>query len=259
VTTYRVGAGDFGDHVEGWVFDLPGCQTVGPDRDAALALLHVVIAEHLSWLDGHGEVTRDAFPFEVKVIEEVNVAELDVGGGEFCFADDLRPATPNDVERTIRRLGFARKDLIELVRPLPDTVLDWVPPPSALRIDDWAPEVRSIRAILQHVAGADGYYARNVGSTPWPELTDSDRTDLFSQRQRAITRLRALTEDDRSRLFKHRPGPEEHWTVRKALRRFIAHERFHTREIEQRLAWLLLGVPVFQEASIASSAPERTS
>jgi hypothetical protein len=35
----------------------------------------------------------------------------------------------------------------------------------------------------------------------------------------------------------------EHWTVRKALRRIISHERFHTKEIEQQLAWLLVGPP----------------
>ena len=33
------------------------------------------------------------------------------------------------------------------------------------------------------------------------------------------------------------------WTVRKALRRCIMHERAHLREIQQRLAWLVLGVP----------------
>jgi hypothetical protein len=31
--------------------------------------------------------------------------------------------------------------------------------------------------------------------------------------------------------------------VRKVMRRIISHKRFHTREIEQRLAWLTLGVP----------------
>jgi hypothetical protein len=36
--------------------------------------------------------------------------------------------------------------------------------------------------------------------------------------------------------------------LRKVLRRTISHERFHTKEIEQRLAWLLLGVPDFSRA-----------
>jgi hypothetical protein len=36
---------------------------------------------------------------------------------------------------------------------------------------------------------------------------------------------------------------EAFWTARKVIRRIMAHKRFHTREIEQRLAWLTLGVP----------------
>jgi hypothetical protein len=52
--------------------------------------------------------------------------------------------------------------------------------------------------------------------------------------------------EDRGRKFLPRtPWGEkpEHWTPRKTVRRIIAHERFHTAEIIQRKAWLLLGVP----------------
>jgi hypothetical protein len=34
------------------------------------------------------------------------------------------------------------------------------------------------------------------------------------------------------------------------VRRVIAHERFHTAEIRQRLAWLLVGVPSFTRPGI---------
>jgi len=70
--------------------------------------------------------------------------------------------------------------------------------------------------------------------------------DLALQRQRAISRLRSLTAEECARTFRprgRRLSEGEEWTVRKALRRYICHERFHTREIQQRLAWLVLGIP----------------
>jgi hypothetical protein len=46
-----------------------------------------------------------------------------------------------------------------------------------------------------------------------------------------------------TRSWQDRP---EQWTVRKVIRRIISHERFHTKEIQQRLSWILLGVPEFR-------------
>jgi hypothetical protein len=137
---YRCGIAIREDGVDAVVFDLPGGQTQVPQRDDALAVLPVVIAEHLAWLGGHGQVTRDAFPFAVEVGEEVDVPSL---------------------------AGVSSADLA----------------------------------------------ARFEKSQPW------------------------------------QTRGAEHWTVRKALRRAIGHERFHSREVEQRLAWLLLGAPEVSPAA----------
>lgn len=253
-TVYRVGLTLGIDAVEGVVFDLPGCHATAPGEAALCAVLPVVIAEHIAWLDQHGDVTRDAFPFEVEVAERVHAAALtDIAEGEFCFEDDLRPATREDVEAAVRRMGYARNDLLAQVRHLPDQVLDWQPPASAVTQDDWAPGVRSIRGILEHIAGADGYYTGNVGSATRPASGGQD-ANLFESRQRAIERLRALPESDLGTVYERRQPWQmagyERWTVRKALRRIISHERFHTREIEQRLAWLLVGAPELADARL---------
>jgi hypothetical protein len=251
---YRCGIAIREDGVDAVVFDLPGCQTQVANRDDAVAVLPVVIAEHLAWLDGHGQVTRDAFPFAVEVVEEVDVPSLaGVADGEFLFADDLRPVSRGEVEEALLRLAFARRDLLAVVRGLPDAVLDWRPPSAALRTDPWAPERRSIRDVLGHLAAADTYYAFNVGAAPPPLLSDAARADLFGQRDRAVQRYRSLSEADLAARFEKRQPWQtrgaEHWTVRKALRRAIGHERFHCREVEQRLAWLLLGAPELSPAA----------
>jgi hypothetical protein len=256
---YRAGLALREREVEAVVFELPGCQCVAPDRDAIVELLPVVIAEHVAWLDQHGDVTRDAFPFDVEVVEEVPVASFtEVADGEFCFDDDLEPSSREDVETALRRMSYARADLLAVVRHLPEAVLDWRPPASAVASDEWAPGVRSVRDILDHIAGSDGYYARNVGSAPWTGPVGPKPGDLFEMRKHAVERLKALTARDLGAEFTHRqPWQQsgfEHWTVRKSLRRIISHERFHTKEIEQQLAWLLVGAPELARAGVGSTA-----
>ncbi len=237
-TTYRVGITRREGAVDGWVFDLPGCRAIGGSVDEVTALLPVVIAEHLAWLDEHGDVTRDAFPFTVEVDQEVTLPT-----GEFVFGGDKAPFSAAALERAIAHVGFAHSDLVTRLRPLPDSILDWKPPASAVKIDAIYPDVRSIREMLPHVGESLLMYTGNVGDTP--ASAPSTPPGLFDAPHLAFERLRALGDEKRSGVFKrlNARGIEGEWTARKALRRMVNHVRFHTREVEQRLCWLTLGVP----------------
>ncbi len=238
------------------VFDLPGCDCSAPDEPSARGLLPVVIAEHIAWLSRHGDLIGDAFPFEVEVVERVEVLSLGdaVADGEFCFQDDLRASTREEMETVTRRLASSRQDLLATVRHLPDRVLDWQPPATAVRQDEWAAGVRSIRRILGHIAGSESYYAGNVGEAFWKGAMPGETPSLVEERSRALERLVSLSDAELGAEFKKRQSWQdkgwEHWTVRKALRRLISHERFHTKEIEQQLAWLLVGAPQLATSSV---------
>jgi uncharacterized damage-inducible protein DinB len=241
---YRVGlTKNVGSDVEAWVFDLPGCWTVAPDVASIGPLLPVLIAEHLAWLRRHGETAGEVSPIEVEVTEGVDARRE----AEFCFTADRAPVTAEEIETAIRRMGFARQELLDLVGELPDLVLDWRPPVSAAaRIDSWAPQIRNIREILNHIASGDRYYRTAFQDEAAPPEPQEEIFDLALQRQRAINHLRLLAAEDCARTFRPRRrlrSEAEEWTVRKALRRYICHERFHTAEIQQRRAWLVLGVP----------------
>lgn len=252
-TVYQVGTARSKAGVEAWVFGLPGCRAIAPTRAAALEVLPVAIAEHLSWLDRHGDVTRNAFPFRFEVVEEVEASD----DGDAVFADDLQPTSREDLEVGLRRLGFARKDLLEVVGQLPDTVLDWAAPEHIVGPCRYA--ARTIRAVLEHIAASDAALARAFSGTSDRRAAAGDQSpDIFGQRQGLIERLRALSSAELGREF--RSGYEgsaksgaELWTVRKALRYLIAHERSHTKEIEQRLAWLVLGLPHLPAATEVAS------
>src|SRR3972149_2255080 len=83
----------------------------GGSVDDVKALLPVVVAEHIAWLQAHGEsVATDA---DLSVVEEVD------GRGEFVFAADKERVGNADIETAIRRAGDAQDDLIARVRPLP--------------------------------------------------------------------------------------------------------------------------------------------
>jgi hypothetical protein len=251
---YRVGVSHGADGPVATVFDLPGCSIQGPDLAGLRELLPVAIAEHLAWLARHGDAAQAGHHIQVEVTEEVDPAQSEAADGEFCFADDLRPLTDGDIERAILRMGHARRDLLALLDPLPDAVLDWRPQQSAMaKVDPWNPGVLTAREIAASVASSEGYYRTALGDDPAP-VPAGRLTDLAFQRELTIERLRRLSTAERGKLFhvtrswQDRP---EHWTARKVIRRIIGHERFHTKEIEQRLAWLQLGLPDFSRASMA--------
>ncbi len=238
---YRVGLVDIG---LAWVLDLPGVVVGGESLLEIEAMLPVVIAEHLAWLRGHGEVVAEADGWE---IEERHDSRSHASvGGEFCFSADQEPLPQHELDQLIRRVEFARADLLGEVASLPDTLLDWTPPASAMKsVDHWAPEVRSIRDIIKHVLQLEVYYLDGLRDGPAKGIFERV-SDPSTERQRTLAALRELTDEERSRSYRPvRPGrsvPDE-WTTRKVVRRIISHDRAHAAEIRQRLTWLLLGVP----------------
>jgi hypothetical protein len=239
MTAYRVGIHKRPVGADAWVLDLPGCRAIGRDLDEALGLVPVVIAEHLAWLESHGETTDQPNDATFEVVEEVEAE------GEFCFDADGAVFSAGELEAALGRSDYAFTDLTVLASRLPDAVLDWRPPASAVKIDNIYPDVRSIREMLAHASGSGGFFVRNVGDDEWSP-PDPDPSDTGRVRRAGLERLRSLTDRERSTVYRRpdpRRGGEAAWSARKVLRRLINHERFHTKEIEQRLAWLLLALP----------------
>jgi len=99
--------------------------------------------------------------------------------------------------------------------------------------------------MTQHVATALTFHIAGIGDVIARVPSPQDRNNLQGAYEVTMKRLAALTEEERSGkgyMLKTARGETE-WTARKSLRRIINHQRFHTREIEQRLSWILLGVP----------------
>jgi hypothetical protein len=226
------------------VLDLPGAVAGARDLERLRDVLPLTIAEHVGWLAAHGEVVESTGEWEI--VETIDRAALDAAGGEFSFAQYRAPLSRDELERLITRMQWSRADLLDAIRALPDALLDWAPPASSYAsFDAWAPEVRTIREITEHVLQLEVYYREG--------LVDGPAKGIFERvggpaAERAITleRLRGLSDEERSRVYMavrpSRPVAEP-WTVRKLVGRVIAHDRGHAAEVRQRLTWVLLGVP----------------
>jgi hypothetical protein len=241
ITAGGAGAGEGALSVTAWVFDLPGCRTISGSVEESLALVPVAIGDYLSWLDKHSARPLDAAePYEFEVVETVKQDD------EFCFENDRQPVTDEELDRGIRYVGFAHADLAALVRPLPDVVLEWKPPPTSVKIDAVYADVRTIREIAEHAATALTFHLRGVGHATERVPSPDDPKSLQQAYEVTVERLRRLNAEERAGTAYKREtarGVAE-WSARKALRRIINHLRFHTGEVATRLAWPVLGVPI---------------
>ncbi len=187
----------------------------------------------------HGEDAIDETSWEI-------AEELDAPAADFMFEAEQEPLSADDLERLIARMGYARDDVIAAIRDVPDAVMDWAPPASAFAsFDAWAPEVRTIRGLVEHVMQFEVYYREGLRDGAAAGIFEPVRT-LEGEHRRTAEALRTLDASERSRVFRPvRPGQAdaEAWTVRKVARRLISHDRAHAAEIMQRRSWVLLGVP----------------
>jgi predicted RNase H-like HicB family nuclease len=211
------------------ILDLPGCFANGATREEALERLQQTVGDYHAWLRRHDEYmpeVRGPFSFDVREVFQIRFED----GKEInsFFRPDAQAATDEDIEWALALLGWQREDLLERVGGLSDAVLDWVPP------DD--PDGWSIRRILDHLAQAEIWYMGRLDETPpnvvVVKLPGPTLDRLQRVRQAVIVRINNYPKELRGTLFTHQG---EQWTLRKALRRAVWHERDHLNQIDELL------------------------
>ena len=234
---YQVYIEGRGTHRMGHILALPGCCARGRTRAEVLRSLPGAVREHGEWLDRHGEG-----PGEEGTEVSFDVAEDVVGTGPFnpgdaaaLFSVERSPVSPGEIEDCLRLMSYSRSDLLELAGSLPDKVLDWCQSRTEF----------SLRIVLRHIGNAEQWYiSRLFEPDQLPQEWAADRTlpvfeFLDLERRGCIGCLRRLDERQRCEVFRpthYTDHPEEEWTARKVLRRFVEHEREHTRQARAILA-----------------------
>jgi hypothetical protein len=203
----------------------PGCIWLAPTPAETVARAPAAIAGFYGWLRQHGEPRMAQFGQS--------------GGAVGLFAADHIAVNAADIATAVRRLGYARRDLLEAVAELPAEALDWAPPDGK----------RTIRRNLQHVRDAQGWYLTRVLGReavetllpePWPEETFASMNWGLQHCTRALL---GLPESLRSGIYRAE-GSDEDWTPRKMLRRCVEHEREHVEVVRRTIAAWRDGGPV---------------
>jgi predicted RNase H-like HicB family nuclease/uncharacterized damage-inducible protein DinB len=219
------------------VLSLPGCITRTLYREEALRQLPDAIREYHAWLRQHNEPSpSEEEPLEIEIVEEsTGFGPFDPGDAAALFSPDREPVTPEEMDGYFRLLAHTRTDLLDLVCDLQDEILDRLLEPHSF----------SLRRLLRHIGSAEEWYvSRLVPPETLPHEWENDEAlpifeFLEMERRTAIARLRQWTDRERSEIFyptSWTDHPHEPWTARKALRRFLEHEREHTAQVREILA-----------------------
>lgn len=216
------------------VLDLPGCVLRGESLAEALEGMPSEIRNYMAWLKRHGEVVNEIETLELRVVEtNQGFGPFRRGDRAALFSPDLLPPTMDEIEGLyFKRAGYARQDLFEITKDLPEQILDWRQKTGAM----------TVREILRHIGNAEQWYVSRLvpaGSLPQEWAHDADLPIiefLEMERRTALKRLRRLSEEEISAIT--RPAhwtkhPDEPWTARKVLRRMVEHELEHVAHIRK--------------------------
>lgn len=211
--------------------EYPG--TCGWGRTAAEARekLRADLRATVDWLAGHGiECSVPALgpePVSFEITERIRATgDPLVCDSEGFFAFDSRPYSDAEISQTRAMLTASRGDLLDLVAELDPRSLD----------HRLAADRRTVREILDHVAGAEHWYLTRVVVPV--DVPDSwrhyagDTFDRLAETRRDVDRtLESLRDVPDSRRGRTRVVDGERWSRRKLLRRLVWHERLHGKQL----------------------------
>ncbi len=215
-----------GGQVGAWMLDLPGCFVAGRDTASALAHVPSAVGAFGAWLADHGEAIAVPETDQRRVVEQVGASIADGTELNATFGADRRPVAGHEVEAVVRRLVYARTDLLELL----ERVAAWEAAHGPL------PGGRSVPELVRHVAAAEMWLAGRLdrGARFEGPLGAPAATILPIVEGWAVERLSAALADDTAREVVDDKG--ESWTLAKVLRRLVHHPLDHLGELDRRLA-----------------------
>ncbi len=225
------------EHGERWwyahVVELPGCFTRGETREEVLGTLTDAIEDHVAFLVAKG-CPVDTTIHDFRVVEEIHgIPELgERGGAVALFASDMVPVGEKEFNHFLNQMRWNREELLVIIKPLSENERNARPLP-----DKW-----TIGETLQHIANAEEWYISRLGAEIQEEcegfikgINPEERWDSILERLEVTRRgcAHALEYafgrglEGVFTLAAYTQHPEECWSFRKVLRRFVEHEREH--------------------------------
>ncbi len=214
------------------IHDLMGCFALARTKERATMRLKSAIPEYFSWLHSHGEDVVIPTRPKLVIVQELHIERSpgDANGPDPLFRCDKVAASPRDIARCLRLLGYTREDLLQLISNISRRALGWKP----------HGEPRSVRNVLRHMAQVDIWYLSRIGADPRLVRAKMKDDFTFLNYSRSLVReaLPSLTQTQHVKIFYVRKWSDKlyPWTATKVLHRLVTHERQHTSYLRRILA-----------------------
>ncbi len=206
------------------IHDLMGCFALASTKERATMKLKSAIPEYFRWLRSHGESVVMSTRPKLTIVQELRIrgSPGDAGGPDPLLRCDKVVASPREIARCLRLLGYTREDLLQLVSSMSRKALGWKP----------QDEPRSVRNALRHIAQVDVWYLSRIGADPVLDKANMKDVFTFLNYSRSLVReaLPSLTRTQLVKVFYLRKWSDKPypWTATKVLHRLVTHERQHT-------------------------------
>ena len=226
-----------------WMLDWPGAFAWGETRAGALARVQSAVHRYNDWLAEHDESSPAPPIGGIRIVQEVAAFRPD-GGHEVnaIFTEDDRTVTNRAMETMIRRLGFARDDLLAIT----SAARAFIAGGGRLEIEERTPEAqasgtatgRDVDGVLRHVAAAETWFvSRLEPNARYEGPREPLDAHLAGSREFLVDGLRRMHRlQARGTLTPRADGKGEIWTLAKVLRRALYHSLDHLEELDRRLA-----------------------
>lgn len=171
------------------------------------------VQSYLKWL---GEETDDAFTLEIvqEKNSELNIRDADT---DIIFNSETKALTLTEYKKLKNIALKSAQDFIKLYDSIPDKTIGCNP----IRQTFYGDVPRTASEMYEHTKNVNSYYFAEIGID-----VDNDG-DIFDCRKRGFELLEKSSNFLQNEVFDGSYG--EQWSLRKALRRFIWHDRIHAK------------------------------
>jgi hypothetical protein len=214
-----------------WALDHPGCFAYGKDGPEAIVAMGKAIPDYIEWINRHTDQNWfNPVEIDIRLVDTWDVYSIDQDynrvkeGYEVnaWFIMDWKPLTREEIQHGQLIMDWTRKELIDLVSHLRDSVLD----------RQYEGERWSIRGILRHIGIAEWWYLSQLGLTRGSDKDLSDDALIrLDEVRREFNQTLAGLEGSNQVIGQN----GEFWSPRKLLRRAAWHERDHIQHIQRLL------------------------
>lgn len=202
----------------GWLIyaaNYPGVYVRGKSKNEALAKFGGELRSYLRWC---GASNPDLEPPEVEILQE-RLSELQIcdADSDVLFDAEKEPLTQEEYERLKLLVLKSARDFRKLYDSIPNPDISGRGP----RQTFYGAVPRTPREMYEHTNRVTAYYTAPFG------IETENMPDIYTNRMQALSELEDLPDFLSGKVYI--AGDGEEWTLRKALRRFLWHDRIHAK------------------------------